>query len=272
MKTSFSRVVALGVLVAVSPVWAQPDTTLPAVVLPEPKEADFDRAENSADALALIGAFYNKLTRAESYRGRLITVTTITDKGKVLSTKTAEIEASCIGDKGIQGAFKREASQFIVTTVSNGKTTVEKFRRVDDGVKNHRFNETKNIWSERVHEEGDTSEMFDVTEAAWTFALAMFGAKREFETETWDVGGQEQIVVQDKLKNQYTFDAETGDLLIWNHTVSLGGGYRVQVETRWLQHGFDVLLADSLFKWKAPAGAKKVAPESMDFGAYLNAP
>lgn len=275
MKNNFSRVLALTLLVSVSSItWAQPNIVPPKVVepLPQPKDADFDRAENNADALALMGAFYNKLTRAKTYRGRSIVVTTTTNGGKVLAKKTVEMESSCIGDEEIQGAFKKDASNFVVTRVLNGKTTVEKFRSVDDGIKNYRFNETKNIWSERPQEEGETTPTFDLVDGSWMIALAMFGAGREFEIEHQVVGGQNQIRVQSQPEDEYIFDAKIGDLLSYNRTVSLQGIEDVKVEVRWLQHEFDVPLADSVFEWKAPDGAAKVAPEKMNFQDFLGGP
>jgi hypothetical protein len=78
----------------------------------QPKGADFDKAETSADALALIGMFYNKMTRAGSYRGRLVMVTTIVEKGRFISKRTTEGESSWIADKEIQGAIKKDVSDF----------------------------------------------------------------------------------------------------------------------------------------------------------------
>lgn len=277
MRSNFSRVVVLGVLVCASlPIWAQPNVAPPAVVAPkpQPKGADFDRAQNSADALAIIGAFYNKLTRAKTYRGRLVAVTTTTDEGKILGKKTVEMESSCIGDPEIQGAFKKDVSSFVITRILNEKTTIEKLRSVDNGIKSYRLNETKNIWSEKNQEEGETTWMYDATDGAWNLALAMFGAGRQFEIENQVVDGQEQILVRSQPEDEYVFDAKTGDLKSYQRTVSLEGqeSYITRVECRWLQHEFDVPLADSVFEWKTPDGAEKVAPEKIDFEDYLQGP
>lgn len=267
--------VALSLLVSASlPLWAQPlDLVAPKAVAPpqQPKDGDFDKAESSADALALIGAFANKVSRATTYHGRLIATTTVVDAGKLLSKKVVEIQSSWIGDKEVEGVFTKAASDVVYNETTNGKTTIQKFRMVDDGVNNYRFDQIKNVWSERPQEEGDTSWMWEAASDTWVFALAMFGAGKQFEVEHLVVGERDQIVVRGKPEDEYLFDGETGDLQSYTRTLFLEerAGYSIKVELRWLQSEFDAPLADSVFEWKAPDGAAKVAPASMDFEVYL---
>ena len=277
MKIHLSCVVALSLLASDSiPIWAQPAIVPPEVVVPQPQpnDADFERADDSADALAFIGAFYHKLSRAESYRGHLVTVTTTSSKGKVLATKTVEMDSSWIADKEIQGAFRKAVSSFVVTNVRDGQTTNHKFRTVDNGIKSYRFNGAKNIWSERVQEEGETTLMFDAVHGPWMIALAMFGAGRKFEIEDLTVDGQDQVLVRSKPEDEYVFDAKTGDLKSYTRTVALEReeDYITRMEGRWLQHEFNVPLADALFDWKTPDGTEKVAPEKISIEAYLVGP
>jgi hypothetical protein len=122
--------------------------------------------------------------------------------------------------------------------------------------------------------EGETSGILDATDAAWTFALANFRAGREYEIESRPSTDKHQVVVQGQPEDEYVFDAMTGNLLSWNRTFFVNGAKdsTIKTECRWLQHEFDVPLADTVFGWKTPTDATKVAPEKLDFETFLVQP
>lgn len=255
MKNCFLRVFALGLWVFASlPTEAQP----PDVAPPQPQKAPaLNLNQSNADALALIGAFFNKMSRARSYRGHMITTKTRVKEGKVVSKRTSEIESSWIGDAKREGTFSKNFTNIIYTVTLGDKTTVEKLRGVDDGTKSYHFYGTKNVWNERNQNPTDTAFPLALTRATWMFGLLSVGAGNQFKTERKDIGGQEQILVSSPGL-QYIFEARSGHL----QSVTVSNPDET-TEFRWLQTEFDVPLPDSTFQWQVPEGATQVAPESV---------
>jgi hypothetical protein len=262
MKSRFSRAFALGFLACASlPSWAQPDIMPPETpVMPSMK-----LGQSSADALALIGAFYTKLRRAESFRGRYELTSTFVKEGKVISKTTFELKSSWIDDGEREGVFNKSVQDYdaTYTNLEKGTTTTEKIHSVDNGIKNYRFDETKNVWSERTQKVNGTPIMLRIAQDAFAGALAVFGAGSAFKVERKLIDGQERFIVKNSpVKTvptyEYIFDANTGNL---QSVIGIFGESRQ--EARWLQSEFDVPLDDSIFSWKVPENAKQVAPEEM---------
>ena len=273
MKSHFSRVVALSLLVSASfQVRAQPPEPPP-----PPIQRDPQRSKDNADALALIGGFYNKVRHAKIYRGRLMSVDTRFKDGKIEYQFTTEIQSSWIGDAKREGSISKSFTNYVTTRLQDGETTVEKFGSLHDGSENYRFNETnkrigsreevgkktifyklEKTWSVRDQVADTKAIPLQFTSNAWFEALTQFDGGINFKVERRTVEGQEQIVVKNAGSLAYVFDAKTGDLQSWTRTHTQGSK-----EYRWLNTEFDVPLEDSVFVWKAPEGAKEVAPETM---------
>lgn len=258
MKSHFSRVVALGFLVCASvPTWPQPPEPVKPqaeATRPQPKKkVDYDFAEDNADALALIGAFQSKMTRAKSYRGRaILSVSTATRK------KVVEIEESWLADPKQELQVSKSVSNLLYTFTSNGKTTFEKVRSWSDGIKSRLLYETNNTWSEEEWEFDETPSILETTRESLNSALVNFAEGREFNVEDVTIEGKERIVVThtDPAESEYIFDAPTGELQSWKRTVA---GFTT--EFRWLQNEWNVPLPESNFKWELPQGAKKTDPD-----------
>lgn len=254
MTSKFSRLVGLLFLVSAAvPTWAQPDIMPPQVVQgPNPKLTD-----SNVEAMALIGGFFNKMSRAESYHGRVTTTKNAFKEGKVVSTKSATVDSGWVRDAKKEDGLNKHFSKLVYTLTVDGKTTTEALDSVDDGTREYRFYGTKNVWSERPRNT-DAGVPLILARVAWMFALTHFAHGNEFQVERKVVDGQNQIFVGNGPNMLYIFDAESGHL----QSFTLKSNSE-STEFRWLQTEFDVALPDSAFQWKAPEGSTQVAPESV---------
>lgn len=266
MKSNFSHVLALGFLVSVLiPTRAQPNVAPPepnAEPPQPPTTRQLNMSVSTSDALALIGAFHNKMLRAGSYRGRVVATKTLFKEGKVVSKRTLDIESAWIGNPKQEGAFLKSVSTTIFSTTVDDKTTIEKVRIVDNGTKNYRFYESKNVWSESDQKKsGDPTLSSSMTRLAWMLALASGlsrGNQSKIERKTVD--GQDRLSLQILLGNEYILDANNGNLQSWKVSSA-----NETTEVHWLETEFDVPLPDSTFGWKTPEGATQVTPENAVF-------
>ncbi|HEX8464162.1 MAG TPA: hypothetical protein VF627_06030 [Abditibacterium sp.] len=254
MKSHFSRVFALGVLTSISASsWAQPNIVPPAA----PKPPVF-LANPNYDALAIIGAYYGKTRSAKSGRAKLVGTKSILRAGKVVATESVEVQSSWIGFSQLKGAVGKASSNIVYKVESDGNTTTNTLKIVNDGIKEYRFYETQNSWSERVEGVDEAPYLLSTMRLPWALALNGFTFGKELFVERKTVNGQEQIVVSGAPGNEYIFDAKTGNLLILRSS-----NENEVIEIRYLETEFDVPLEESAFQWKRPEGAKQVTWLSM---------
>ncbi|RYG69878.1 hypothetical protein EON80_08970 [bacterium] len=260
MTSNFSRLVGLSLLVTVAvPTRAQPNIAPPQIA----QGPNFKLTDSNVEAIALIGGFFNKMSRAESYRGRVTTTKSALKEGKVISTKSSTVESGWVRDIQKEDGLSKHFSKLVYTLTVDGKTTTEVLNSLDDGTKEYRFYGTKNVWSERPRS-ADLAVPLVLTRVAWMFALTYFALGNELKIERKVVDGQNQILVGNGLNVLYIFDAESGNL----QSFTLKSNDE-STEIRWVQTEFDVALPDSAFQWKAPEGSTQVAPESVSVDVQL---
>ncbi len=253
MKSHFSRVVALSLSASVSaPVWAQP----PAPVAPEPpKPVGPKYTQPNLEAIGLIGAFFTKLRRAESYRGHVVANKTILKDRKVVSTRTIEVQVSWIRDKEQENVYKKTNLDLAYTVVADEKTSVDNINVIEDSVKKYTFYESKNTWSKLSQSKNNAPLPLAFANVGMILGLLTINGGQEFLINRKIIDGKDRITVGVDANSQFIFDAATSNLLSLNTSSNTE-----KVEIRWLESEFDVPLPDPLFEWKVPDGATEVAP------------
>jgi hypothetical protein len=256
MKSHFSRVVALSLLVPVSvPSWAQP----PEVVVPETRPSLNNFNKSSLDAVAAVGALYTKMNRAKTYSGNMVIRKTIFKEGKEVSVKKTEIRSAWIRNEKSEGAFIKARFDIVYAEKLTDDTVINsasnKVKVVESELKNFRFYETNNVWSERDQKTVDKSLPSGVIASALNSILPLV-LKDRLENTTVD--GQTRLVRKSLYDINYVLDANTGDL----QSLIVSNADR-RTEYLWSETQFDVPLPDSIFQWKVPEGAKQVIPGSV---------
>lgn len=254
MKTIFSRVVALGVLVCASTSsWAQTK------VAPDSGFSSFGKKVkwSSADALAMIGAFHSKVHRAESYRGQVTivasSVLTTLKNEKIIEKITNKSQSIWVRDAKPEGTISRSVDSRIKIVNSIDGTFSGTSKIVNDGTKIYEL--SNKYWEVLDEETASIPLSLYLIRRSWKSALSSVNAGRKLTVKRQIVSGREQLSIKDALSKQWILDFRTGDLLYF---VERGNGNTQEV--RWSKQEFDLKLPDSTFVWKIPQGAKQIVP------------
>lgn len=247
--------VSLGVRIA----HAQPETPSKNTTAIQ-SARNFKPTDGNLKATAMMGAFYNTILRASSYRGHFVITKTIVKDKKVVRKKVVDWQSAWLGDG--DGGFKSRVAEGTFTTVEGdgvaAKTMVEKVNMVDDGETRRTLDPVRNIWSERKRPIGEPDMATILTRAAWTTMLLAFNLGNEFKVSNLSATEPAGFVVANQTNDfEFVFDAVTGNLRLWR--ISSNNGETT--ELRWSELELNQPVAPKVFEWAAPVGARQVPPE-----------
>lgn len=202
----------------------------------------------------MMGAFFDSLHCASTYRGHFAETTIYLKEGKESYRIVSDTHLSWLKE-GNESAKSQMTAK--MSNISDGVVRTINYNEFIDGKQLIGYIPEKNVWSEKTREKNNSSTLANYVSSFWKTTLIALNAGAEFKTFTRASGevANSETVFASEDDYESVFDSKSGQLKSFRTVDSKEGKIR---EFRLIELELNVPLPDSTGKWTPPTEAHQV--------------